>query len=102
MTYPSQSDMWNLAQAQAAEDLQGGLRQLSTKLNDLVQLRASKRSALLGSPSSDNWQGPDRDTYERQYAAQQAALTALATTAVSLASSIQEQIWNETRCTPGS
>ena len=102
MTYPSENDMWNLAQARAAQDLQGGLRQLSTKLNDLAQLRASRRSALLGSPSSDNWQGPDRDTYERQYAAQQAALTALATTALSMVGSIQEQIWNETRCTPGS
>lgn len=94
--------MWNLAQAQAAQDLQAGLRQLSTKLNDLAQLRASKRSTLLGTPSSDNWQGPDRDTYERQHAAQQAALAELAATALSMAATLQTQLMNETRCTPGS
>lgn len=84
--------MLDKVQVQAAQDLQGGLRNLSTKLNDLANLRTTQRNAQLGSPQSDNWQGPDRDAFETQYKRQQSELADLMNAANTLIGQIQKQI----------
>jgi hypothetical protein len=61
----------------AADRLYKELSQLVAKLDWFIWLRATQRKSLLGSPSSDNWQGTKRRHYENEYARQQAALTDL-------------------------
>lgn len=74
----------------AGERLHAQLSQLIAKLDWFVWLRATQRKALLGSPSSDNWQGARRKDFEGEYARQQMALNDLKAKAQRLQSSVAQ------------
>lgn len=48
------------------------------KVRGLATLRGQQRHSLLGGPHSDNWQGPRRDAFEREFGPEQRRLGALA------------------------
>src|SRR3954451_7997702 len=61
----------------AADELSRQLGQLVAKLEWLLWLRSTQRSALLGDPGSDKWKGKRRTQFERTFAAEQARLRSL-------------------------
>jgi hypothetical protein len=72
----------------AADQLSQKLSVLAEKIEWLVWLRKSQRSALLGDPSSVKWTGRKRNAFEEKFNSEQSRLTALAAEALRMKSAV--------------
>jgi hypothetical protein len=72
----------------AADQLSQKLSVLAQKIEWLVWLRKSQRSALLGDHSSVKWSGQKRDAFESEFNSEQSRLTALAAEALRMKSAV--------------
>lgn len=76
-----------------ANELVSLLTALNTKLTDLASTRAQQRSADLGDPSAPTattWTGGKRRDFEDQFGREQAALTDLAATVLTVRGQVQD------------